>query len=122
MIRRPPRSTLFPYTTLFRSLPLAGEPRARPLPPSEGNAAVLRPAARDERAGGVAGAGLVYGGDRAAGARQGQILRRGDRKSTRLNSSHLVISYAVFCLKKKTRSPSATTISSPSSKTTSIHR
>src|SRR2546426_12717368 len=68
MIRRPPRSTLFPYTTLFRSAALA--PRAR-------------------RRG---------GGGRP---RRGHARLRGDRKSTRLNSSHLVISYAVFCLKKK---------------------
>src|SRR5215204_3593127 len=65
MIRRPPRSTLFPYTTLFRS---------------------------DRRAGGPRPAGS------AARARRS---RRSDRKSTRLNSSHTVISYAVFCLKKK---------------------
>src|SRR5256885_3650314 len=71
MIRRPPRSTLFPYTTLFRSLH-AGK-RAAP------DALVL-----------------------AAGRRRlGVPDRRRDRKSTRLNSSHLVISYAVFCLKKK---------------------
>src|SRR5256885_12806528 len=68
MIRRPPRSTLFPYTTLFRSVPVHGahgarwEVRNRPAAPGPGH---------------------------------------GDRKSTRLNSSHLVISYAVFCLKKK---------------------
>src|SRR5256885_11060748 len=65
MIRRPPRSTLFPYTTLFRS-PLIGVVRQRP----------------DQ-----------HGGGENNGPR--------DRKSTRLNSSHLVISYAVFCLKKK---------------------
>src|SRR5215510_4888049 len=74
MIRRPPRSTLFPYTTLFRSPP----PR--------------RPAARE-------GPHL----ERRAAARRSRLrLRaRGDRKSTRLNSSHVAISYAVFCLKKK---------------------
>src|SRR6266540_5808348 len=64
MIRRPPRSTLFPYTTLFRS-PWPHDHRA---PPRR----------------------------RSRGAR-----RQGDRKSTRLNSSHITISYAVFCLKKK---------------------
>src|SRR2546430_4133450 len=83
MIRRPPRSTLFPYTTLFRSgsLPHADQERLRgacrrrvdlplhPVPPREHQAAAL-----------------------------------GDRKSTRLNSSHSQISYAVFCLKKKTQS------------------
>src|SRR5215208_7316803 len=74
MIRRPPRSTLFPYTTLFR-------PRGRP---------------------------VVGRGRGEAGQRRGQPRRSGDggghgrdRKSTRLNSSHVAISYAVFCLKKK---------------------
>src|SRR5256885_9605065 len=69
MIRRPPRSTLFPYTTLFRShreLGAADSRRDHRPPPAR-----VRPA------------------------------RQPDRKSTRLNSSHLVISYAVFCLKKK---------------------
>src|SRR2546428_8242396 len=66
MIRRPPRSTLFPYTTLFRS------PRRAPRTGAGGPAGGRRPPAR-----------------------------RGDRKSTRLNSSHDQISYAVFCLKKK---------------------
>src|SRR5256885_8871122 len=76
MIRRPPRSTLFPYTTLFRSL-------ARRL------AADL-------------GLGLGGGGPRSCTGTGGPSApARGDRKSTRLNSSHLVISYAVFCLKKK---------------------
>src|SRR6266480_7368373 len=70
MIRRPPRSTLFPYTTLFRS--------ARCTPPSRPHPAATR----------CRGA-----------ARRG--TRAGDRKSTRLNSSHMSISYAVFCLKKK---------------------
>src|SRR5690349_23163786 len=65
MIRRPPRSTLFPYTTLFRS------PGAAPFD------------------------------DAAATALRFPPLPRGDRKSTRLNSSHVEISYAVFCLKKK---------------------
>src|SRR5256885_8656276 len=68
MIRRPPRSTLFPYTTLFRSV---GEPREQ-----------LR---------------ILRGRN---GAREA-LVHVVDRKSTRLNSSHLVISYAVFCLKKK---------------------
>src|SRR5690242_20968992 len=82
MIRRPPRSTLFPYTTLFRSPPLR-----------EG-------AARLERAAGPAGAGRHR---RRDGRRPRLQDRRGraDRKSTRLNSSHMSISYAVFCLKKK---------------------
>src|SRR5690349_23865134 len=84
MIRRPPRSTLFPYTTLFRSLP-------RRRPAARGGAAGrcprLRAAPARPRRGGVGG----------GGARPGP----GDRKSTRLNSSHVEISYAVFCLKKK---------------------
>src|SRR5256885_2919783 len=75
MIRRPPRSTLFPYTTLFRS-----DHRSR-----------------------HAGDGILRTG--AGPCRQASPLagHREDRKSTRLNSSHLVISYAVFCLKKKNR-------------------
>src|SRR2546426_3001993 len=70
MIRRPPRSTLFPYTTLFRSEEvdvLGAEPRLRS----------------------------------AVGKKEDPLAVARDRKSTRLNSSHLVISYAVFCLKKK---------------------
>src|SRR5438034_8800859 len=73
MIRRPPRSTLFPYTTLFRS------PRARQADVAD---RVRRDGAR-------------------AHARGRRSLPSRDRKSTRLNSSHTVISYAVFCLKKK---------------------
>src|SRR5256885_9550547 len=78
MIRRPPRSTLFPYTTLFRS---------------------------DEQ---VAEAGILGALGVCDELRRRLLFRREpvsdlDRKSTRLNSSHLVISYAVFCLKKKTQ-------------------
>src|SRR2546430_8627222 len=72
MIRRPPRSTLFPYTTLFRSL-VGVLPGAR-----QGRVHVTR-----------------------AGTQPADRLAHGDRKSTRLNSSHSQISYAVFCLKKK---------------------
>src|SRR2546429_1852733 len=79
MIRRPPRSTLFPYTTLFRS---QESPRAGPICTSSRRGA-----------GGVTGAGFSV-----CDARQ---LSSIDRKSTRLNSSHGYISYAVFCLKKK---------------------
>src|SRR3989454_2103686 len=96
MIRRPPRSTLFPYTTLFRSVLL------RP------------PASRIERDGhrlaavwaGHVGLGLegrrvlLFAVLKGVGVVPRGIVIR-DRKSTRLNSSHLVISYAVFCLKKK---------------------
>src|SRR5256885_10447867 len=79
MIRRPPRSTLFPYTTLFRSdWHLVDE--------------IVPPSAWDEKVAARARS-LAASADRPPDAR--------DRKSTRLNSSHLVISYAVFCLKKK---------------------
>src|SRR5438876_9581145 len=83
IIRRPPRSTLFPYTTLFRShraAPRVVRPARRPHPPSP----------RRSRRG---------GGTRSRWTRGSR--RRKDRKSTRLNSSHPSISYAVFCLKKK---------------------
>src|SRR5256885_3909272 len=89
MIRRPPRSTLFPYTTLFRSGP----------PECPTREFCLR------------GLGGTYGLHfkefvplDTGGPLTLQALRAGDRKSTRLNSSHLVISYAVFCLKKKNNS------------------
>src|SRR3712207_7872783 len=84
MIRRPPRSTLFPYTTLFRSL----HTRL-----SLGRGAALRP--------GGAGAGGGESGARQGGGRHDGAVAGPDRKSTRLNSSHANISYAVFCLKKK---------------------
>src|SRR3712207_7141110 len=84
MIRRPPRSTLFPYTTLFRS-----HRRLR----------VLRSAVP----GGVLLAPERTAGHPAAAAHVGAHAQ--DRKSTRLNSSHANISYAVFCLKKKTHEP-----------------
>src|SRR4051812_49655150 len=73
MIRRPPRSTLFPYTTLFRS---------RGLPGPDQPEVVVRELEHVAR-------------------RPGRVGPRADRKSTRLNSSHMSISYAVFCLKKK---------------------
>src|SRR2546421_5353384 len=86
MIRRPPRSTLFPYTTLFRSLR-----RETPLRVREENVEVV--------------VATVVGDVVLLGLRRnpsGRGLRDdGDRKSTRLNSSHDQISYAVFCLKKK---------------------
>src|SRR5690349_22522386 len=80
MIRRPPRSTLFPYTTLFRSIPTSLREGAMALGASKWKtiATVVIPAA------------------------SGGIIT--DRKSTRLNSSHVEISYAVFCLKKKKKS------------------
>src|SRR2546426_7448792 len=84
MIRRPPRSTLFPYTTLFRSV--SGGP---------GGGGVRR--------GARSGLLLARGGSARPGRDPAPRADRDarDRKSTRLNSSHLVISYAVFCLKKK---------------------
>src|SRR2546426_7633086 len=98
MIRRPPRSTLFPYTTLFRSRHGGAAPPAR-----LGRQAV-RGDPRDVRHR-VPGTGAAAAEAEPAGGRQGIGARRHDldRKSTRLNSSHLVISYAVFCLKKKNR-------------------
>src|SRR5260221_2207252 len=74
MIRRPPRSTLFPYTTLFRSLELKRQNVTPDTIPAQGTSVLLQ--------------------------RNGNMA---DRKSTRLNSSHTVISYAVFCLKKKNK-------------------
>src|SRR5256885_12983101 len=88
MIRRPPRSTLFPYTTLFRSPPPSRGARAR--------TRRLRTAPPCRSPGTIPAAPRRPG--ESPGCRPGG---RGDRKSTRLNSSHLVISYAVFCLKKK---------------------
>src|SRR5690625_6936651 len=96
MIRRPPRSTLFPYTTLFRSR------RSRD-----------RPAQQRRR--------------QLRARRPGHPHRGEDRKSTRLNSSHVAISYAVFCLKKKKNTKSltttamATTTAENSKRQTSIH-
>src|SRR5256885_5010796 len=98
MIRRPPRSTLFPYTTLFRSLPVL--PRGLPRTTRRYGWRVY--SARGfgpRRPGSIAHREAEWrsGGEGGLGARLGYT----DRKSTRLNSSHLVISYAVFCLKKK---------------------
>src|SRR2546422_7603939 len=97
MIRRPPRSTLFPYTTLFRSDADGGTARVQPRPaervPYGGEDRVLRHAwvRNNCHAGASAGASV-------------------DRKSTRLNSSHGYISYAVFCLKKKKNKPHNTLV------------
>src|SRR3712207_8098986 len=90
MIRRPPRSTLFPYTTLFRSGPRGGGGARSP---RRGLRSRRRAAARHEHR------GLLRHARRARVPRGGGA--GGDRKSTRLNSSHANISYAVFCLKKK---------------------
>src|SRR3712207_8365671 len=97
MIRRPPRSTLFPYTTLFRSVPEDRVPqRPRRLEEEQvvpvavvGDPAVPHPVVRQPE----------------HGNRRGTRRVRRDRKSTRLNSSHANISYAVFCLKKKKNHP-----------------
>src|SRR2546426_6963938 len=86
MIRRPPRSTLFPYTTLFRSAPVVRDQEQ-----AGGGDLVHRPLTSQGNAGGGR-----------------------DRKSTRLNSSHLVISYAVFCLKKKKKKKPTVVHPSPS--------
>src|SRR5258708_18460646 len=84
MIRRPPRSTLFPYTTLFRSF--------------LGFAALLRGRPHGER----------RTPEEVGHLFEGSLGRGEDRKSTRLNSSHQIISYAVFCLKKKKLTPKQT--------------
>src|SRR2546430_8192736 len=92
MIRRPPRSTLFPYTTLFRS--------------------------REGSAGGANGRRLLASGGRLAFPSERHPVAcepRADRKSTRLNSSHSQISYAVFCLKKKIHAPASGPREFPSS-------
>src|SRR5690242_20791975 len=80
MLRRPPRSTLFPYTTLFRSGLIVGGAHPSPFPHAHVVTTTTHKTLR--------------------GPRGGLILTK-DRKSTRLNSSHMSISYAVFCLKKK---------------------
>src|SRR3712207_8327673 len=90
MIRRPPRSTLFPYTTLFRSSPLL--PNVPALSEAPGFTGVSMPLWQ-----GV----FVKAGTPEAFVGQLDAAIKTDRKSTRLNSSHANISYAVFCLKKK---------------------
>src|SRR3712207_8019891 len=94
MIRRPPRSTLFPYTTLFRS-------REAGVAVGVARAADRLVDARHRQVGERVGPEL--GGDLGLRAPVGDHLLARDRKSTRLNSSHANISYAVFCLKKKKR-------------------
>src|SRR3712207_8044265 len=88
MIRRPPRSSLFPYTTLFRSLCRAAVPKNLEISASATGDFIIR-AHLD---------GKVYSILREPGE---MVSPQTDRKSTRLNSSHANISYAVFCLKKK---------------------
>src|SRR5690242_20971709 len=89
MIRRPPRSTLFPYTTLFRSRRLVDEVAEAGTEDPRVRAEDVEEADRERRA------------DDGERDRTARALRLLDRKSTRLNSSHMSISYAVFCLKKK---------------------
>src|SRR2546421_7167177 len=93
MIRRPPRSTLFPYTTLFRSAEPddAAPPADEPVAPA---AAPQPPPTRPGRRPAAAGTSAVAGGRRLRGG-------RGGRERTRLNSSHDQISYSVFCFEKK---------------------
>src|SRR5262245_65273848 len=95
MLRRPPRSTLFPYTTLFRSAGGGRRLRGRLRAVSQG---ARRQRLRDRRSRGRV-LGTLSGLPGQAPARLARDEE--DRKSTRLNSSHLGISYAVFCLKKK---------------------
>src|SRR5256885_11532786 len=94
MIRRPPRSTLFPYTTLFRSINTLARFNTREVQTA------LQGLLKDPNK-------LIRGATLSA-------LQRIDRKSTRLNSSHLVISYAVFCLKKKNKINTKINLSSSS--------
>src|SRR5690606_42105806 len=92
LIRPPPRSTLFPYTTLFRSRGLDAS--------DEGHRAEGRDA-RGRRGGAQGARDRREAAGREPDDRRPDAQRPGDRKSTRLNSSHVKISYAVFCLKKK---------------------
>src|SRR3712207_7191541 len=97
MIRRPPRSTLFPYTTLFRSQEAAEGVHALEAGRQPGLQVLDRPVMADPLA-------LVHDPDDQGEHQRDRDVRRRrveDRKSTRLNSSHANISYAVFCLKKK---------------------
>src|SRR2546429_124048 len=99
MIRRPPRSTLFPYTTLFRSKALATAERLPDRRVERGvDVAGAQGVDPDAVAGVIASEVAGQGDGRRLGAGVGDHV---DRKSTRLNSSHGYISYAVFCLKKK---------------------
>src|SRR3712207_7631982 len=98
MIRRPPRSTLFPYTTLFRSVPATPERvghRAAQQQPAHGRR-------QDDQREGDRQEVESDEGQHREGHEDGVVEGPLDRKSTRLNSSHANISYAVFCLKKKT--------------------
>src|SRR5690349_22527097 len=93
MLPRPPRSTLFPYTTLFRSDVRQGHADQCGAAPDHGFSLVGRAPVRCVRDASIHFSPKAHSADQGA--------RPGDRKSTRLNSSHVEISYAVFCLKKK---------------------
>src|SRR3712207_7070176 len=97
MIRRPPRSTLFPYTTLFRSCLVAAAKDS-----DESYIAVVLGAKSEDYRFEAAQVALGYGFESFEWR---ALVEEGDRKSTRLNSSHANISYAVFCLKKKINFP-----------------
>src|SRR2546426_954197 len=94
MIRRPPRSTLFPYTTLFRSPERRCDRRCAS---ASARLEISNPAAHRQSHNRCEKYCVLQSSSRRSNGRVAQS----DRKSTRLNSSHLVISYAVFCLKKK---------------------
>src|SRR3712207_8971187 len=99
MIRRPPRSTLFPYTTLFRSRVEVYR--------LDSNGWVALATSQSLDRGRAVGARLKQSGTYAAFSKSGNVGLSIDRKSTRLNSSHANISYAVFCLKKKNTNTTA---------------
>src|SRR5947208_6663576 len=99
MILLPPTSTLFPYTTLFRSLPELARPAD-----GAGDDDAAAAATDDLFLSGAAAEALLRAARAAVGGGGRGSHGRQDRKSTRLNSSHQIISYAVFCLKKKIKS------------------
>src|SRR3712207_8708112 len=99
MIRRPPRSTLFPYTTLFRSAHQGLHPRFLAAVPS--SSALHGEETMDDRTAIPSAPRILKAGDGVVMGDPAGVRDRLDRKSTRLNSSHANISYAVFCLKKK---------------------
>src|SRR3712207_7765403 len=102
MIRRPPRSTLFPYTTLFRSLGRGEAPACADLPPAAGGQAeAVGVHGRHAGGRGLLREPLEPALRRRAPAPPAGRRAGGDRESTRLNSSHANISYAGFCFKKK---------------------
>src|SRR5256885_12183958 len=115
MIRRPPRSTLFPYTTLFRSSGTAK---------FGGIEYTVRMNGSPDAIAGLGDLPVRTAGGATTYLRDVAQVRDGfsDRKSTRLNSSHLVISYAVFCLKKKKRQNLQSTFRSPISPTPDLAR